>query len=340
MEKRSIIHPMRRITCIPIIVIAVMMSIPVFYETEADMASIRELIDQVSDSSVAVESRTLEQIALVTYEVLLNVPLAGLNSSREELEALITLKKILETHSGVSERLLGLRMQEGIDRTLLFEVAQRAMNLIGESVSPLYQDDALNPEMVTVFLQSNAIAEREQIDYIRNLNGQFAPFCRSKNFSIEDFLSGNAIKGVTRKMRFSIKKISDFPGITSEEANTEDVVFASSLIAIDQAKDVRILCDILLYDIPTSHDTFFEQIEQRLTLHPYMRISSGIYSTPDEVADTQIRYLGNGPNHYLVTFTMLFSAYFSHAETVAIKFDEIFFQYTGKQKQFSKLFGL
>lgn len=179
---------------------------------ETDTTSIRELINQVSNNSIAVESKTLEEIALMTYEGLLKTPLVGVNSSREELEALITLRNTLETHSGVPERLLALRIQEGIDCTIFFEVARRTIYLMGKSVSPPYQDDALQLEVVTALLQANAIAEQEAIQYIRNLNGPFATFCRSKNFSIEDFLTAEAVKAFPFDLQISMMEILAVPG--------------------------------------------------------------------------------------------------------------------------------
>lgn len=305
---------------------------------EADTASIRELIAQVSDSTIAIENRTLEQIALMTYDVLLNVPLIGLNSSREELEALITLRNTLETHSGVQERLLALRIQEGVDRTIFFEVARRTIYLMKKSVSPPYQDDALQLETVTALLQTNAIAEQEAIQYIRNRDGQFATFCRSKNFSIEDFLTAEAVKAFPVDLKSLMRGILSVPGGplkgARKEIPIEDILFVSTLNAIDQAKDIRLVYD-LFFD--SSPDSYREQIDQRLTLHPTIRISNGLPNTADSVVTTIEKYIGNvGPDHYLVTVTLLFSTYFTQPETVATKFDEIFFRYTGKHGGFSR----
>ncbi len=175
--------------------------------TEAELVSIQQLLSQVEASPGSIDKEILEAIALTSYEVLLNIPFDGLENHRAEIQALLSLRNTLGTYTGLSERFLSLRMQEAIDRMLLVEVSRRAMHRIGKTVTPPYQIHSITPETVFELLEKNSFEEQRQIEYIRRLHGQFASFCRSKNFSVEDFLNCTVMMAFPQEWKTSIKSM-------------------------------------------------------------------------------------------------------------------------------------
>jgi hypothetical protein len=295
---------------------------------------IQTLTDQIHDPSIPLESKTLEDIATVTYEVLLNAPLLGLENSRTEIEALIALKKTLKAHTGLLEQMLAVRMQEALDLVLIVEVARRAAYLKERKIIPPYRVDSVEPETVTTLLKENNIAEQESLHYVRNLNGQFAKFCKGKNFHAKDFLNGEVARAFPQDLRKTMKDIQIMLLLTfkrMDRRTMEDFLFVSILTAIDHAKDVRILCDIFLAGLPASSKIYREQIDQKLALHPHIRISSGLENRSSEVTITASQYIGNlRPKHYPRRLTTFLVPYFSNPEVVAARVEDIYFQYTGK----------
>lgn len=308
---------------------------------EEMLAHIRALTAQVRDPSVVVERTTLTEIALVTYEVLANVPFIGLQDSQPKIEALIGLKNALASHPGVLERMLMVRMQEALDRSLFFESARRAIHLMGRSVTPPYKEYPRIPERIITLLATNALVEQEQIQYLRTLHGTFAQFCRSKNFRPEDFLSGEAIRSFSPDLKASLERMQ--PMLEAmiwemDKTTLEDILFVSILTTIDRGKDVRVVCDIYLYDSPpTSWEIFSQQIEQRLTLHPYVRISNGLKSTANDVYATADKYFDRKEQDYPIMLTLFFLPFLPETETILTKIDTILFQYTGEHGQFERL---
>ena len=326
---------MKRIFSILIIILGIHGLISAY--VEADNRTIEQLINQVSNTSVTIERQVLEDIALRTYTVLANIPFVGIQSSQTEIQNVIILKNRLEAHTGLLERLLAIRMHDAINRSLFFETYRRALNLMGKTFTPPYKIDTLNPETIIVFLEKNTIAEQAQIQYIKSLNGQFAQFCRSKNFGINDFLNGEVVRGFPSDLRTLLREMQSSLNFIVEEMDKkdmEDVLFVSLLTTIDRTKDVRILCDILLYDLPASYKILLRQIEQRLLLHPYFRVSSGTYSTSDEVHATAETYLGHREEDYPELFTLLFLPYFRNTETNIGIIDDILSKYAGEHREF------
>lgn len=322
--------------CFSIVLVSIIL--PVSLHAEEYLSTIQALTAQVSDASVPVENKILEEIALSTYEVLVNIPFVGVQNSQTEIEGLIVLKRKLMAHTGVLERLLAIRMQEAIDRALFFETTRRAVHLMGTTVTPPYISNSLVPETVTALLEKNVIAEREQIQYIRNLHGKFAQFCRSKNFSVEDLLNGNAVRAFPPDLKTSMEKMQTVLDIMTwkmDKKTIEDVFFVFILATIDQAKDIRIVCDIYLYDsLPTSWETFRTQIDQRLALAPYIRVSNGLNSTANDVYTTADKYFGKREEDYPMMLTMLFLPYLSNTEPVITKINDVLFKYTGERGKF------
>ncbi len=185
-----------------ILIVALSLSIIGIWSTGADAVSIETFIETFNNRTAPMAPETLNEIGRMTYEVLLNVPLAGIRKSQKDIEALISLRHALENREGVAERVLALRIQEGIDRTLLFEVFRKAFEFLGKTVvPPPRQQGSLTFEIVFLLLNHNEIERRKHIENIRTLDGIFAKFCRSKNFSIEDFLTGQAAKAFPLDMQ-------------------------------------------------------------------------------------------------------------------------------------------
>lgn len=154
--------------------------------SEEPLSVLQDLTRRVSDPSIPVTSTLRQDIAVTCYRILTNVPLTGLQPSSPEIEELIELKKALNNRSGFLERLLGLRMQEALDRTLLFEVNRRANTLNGHPVNPPYRIGSVVDDTVNALFDKNAMAEVAQVTYILRLKSPFAQFCREKGFDVHD----------------------------------------------------------------------------------------------------------------------------------------------------------
>ncbi len=328
------------------LILALFFSFVGIRNTEADIASVETFVKALSERTTPVPPDTLNEMARMTYEMLLNVPFAGIHDSQRNIDALIVFRHALEVQGRIAERILALRIQEGIDRMLLFEVYQKTLVQLGRTVLPTHQNNSLVSETVMALLKRNAIDAEKYIKSIRTLDGAFANFCRSKNFSTEDFLTGRVVQALPFDMQLLMQDMLSFPGGRLKKgekgATEDDLLFVLTLRVIDQAIDARILCDVFLSDLPVSRESYLQQIEQRLTLQPNMRVMDGIYNTPDKVDATWSQYRGEGiaSDEYLILLTYLFLPYLRASNVGHAKFDEIFFHYTGKQKQFSAFWGL
>ncbi len=302
----------------------------------AEHTRIDRLIAQVKEAPAPLHSTTLEEIAMVTYDILADVPLVGIQDSQKALESLIRLARALNGHHGVLERLLATGIQDGIDRVLLFEVAREAAHSLGTQVQPPYLVDSLQVNTVSLLLQANAPSEREAIQYIRTLQGKFATFCRSKNFSIEDFLSGKALGTFPNDLKPLMWDIQ-LAVLSSDRSRLDDTLFMYTLTRIDQAQDIRMLCDIYLTISPSSWNQLETLIESRLGSPPPVRVSDGEYNTPDKVFRTAETSVGHRMEEYPTLLTGLFLPYLSDTEIVANKIRGILLKYTGKEQGISVL---
>jgi hypothetical protein len=329
---------MKRMIFIALIVL-VGIHLPMKLDAAIEHSRIEALIARIEEPSIPVTRETLEEIAFVTYSALAEVPLSGIRKNQATIETLITVKQLLHTHHGMLDHLLAIRMQMAIDRTIGIEVTRRAVHHLGIAVVPPYQEDSLTPDIVIALLKNNEMAAYEAIQYIKNLNGRFAQFCKAKNFSVENFLEAEAVLSFPPDLRESLK---NFRGSLDrvvgkmERLILDDFLFASTLTAIDQANDIRVWCDVLLYEQSGSHTIVREKIEQHLQAAPYSRVSSGNNNRAAEIFSTANTIKGENPEDYPEMLTVLFYPFFSNAETISAHIGTIFFQYTGERENFTQ----
>ncbi len=308
---------------------------------QAETSTIKQFITQVKVASGPVDRNTLEAIALLLYEQLAHIPLLGVQESMPVIDQIIALQHTLMEHPGIVERLFAYRIQQALDRTIMFEVSRRNVeHLFGYKVSPPYNIHSIDPEIVMMVLEQNAIAEREAIQEIRSLEGKFALFSRSKNFSIDDFLLyGWAVRAFPSTLKTAMQDMQIMLELIYEKTDSktmEDFLFVTVLTAIDQARDIRIGCQILLFAPPESYDAFLQQITQILKKHPTGRVSTGGVTTmPNKVFSTISRYSKpKAPDRYLRMLMSLFRPYVRDTETVRSRIDDVYFKYTSTHGAF------
>lgn len=318
--------------CVVIGVFLFCVSVPISLRAEEQTPVIQELIQRVSDPSVPVESSTLEDIAVAAYQVLLMVPFIGVQDSQAEIEGLIMLKETLIAHSGILEQLLALRMQEAIDCTLLNEVNRRTISFREETVTPPYQEESLPDKMLLALLDKNVIKEAEHTHYLLELDGTFARFCQRENFNSDDILSGKAMKVLPSDLQKQFWEIlSHFRALHEkmDESTMRDFLFAYTLFLIDQARDVRTLCEVFLKDPGFSLSMIdTRKIDKVLALYPRRRrVSTGEKNRGRWVFPVGSHCVGTRLHHHPKLLTDLFDPYFSDVEAIAAQHEGIFFWY-------------
>lgn len=305
-------------------------------KAEAARTPMQELVVQVSESSTF-NSETLEDIALNAYDVLINVPFVGVQDSLTRLEQVLLLKQALERSSGLRERLLAVTITEGINRLLLFEAARKSSAMSGNIIPPPYQTGSFQADAVNALLHKNSIDEREAIAYIRTLQGTFATFCKSKNFSLEDFLTGEVAKSFPPEWRNMLGQRTALWQTSVERSTLEDMLFGLILAIIDQGKDVEILCDIYIKTSPGSWKELKAQIEQRLDGQPVIRLSFGGYTSPDHIYRTLDNYFGSSLGDWPHTLTRYFVPFFQNTTENRALIQEAFTQYELAEREMDNL---
>ncbi len=179
-------------------------------------------------------------------------------------------------------------------------------------------------------LRANTSFEREAIQYILTLQGKFATFCRSKNFNIDDFLDGEALRAFPDDLKPLMWDIQ-LAALSSNGSRQDDILFMYTLMRINQAKDLRILCDIYLTTSPSSWNELEKLIESQLGSPPPILVSDGNYNTPNKVFRTAKKSIGRRMEDYPKLLTGLFLPYFSDTEGTTDNIREIFLKYTGKE---------
>lgn len=323
----------RRVTLTIIIVIFCIYA-PLSLHGKKQIPVIQELTHRISDPSIPVEGTTLQDIAVVAYQVLIDVPFTGVQDSQAAIEELIVLKSMLIAHSGMLERLLALRMQEAIDCALLAEVNRRAMFLNGETVTPPYTANSVMEETITLLLEQNAIAEAEQAQYILHLNGMFARFCQQKHFTVDDVLTGKVMRSLPSDLEKRVSYVESFFLRTMDEKTMRDFLFVYTLEVIDRARDVRILWEVFRQEkdfyLTGTIATKTERIGKVLaSSHSSRRyISTGERKTAGKIALAgSFCHSPTFPGHYPERLTIFFSPYFRDMEAIVANNPGIFSWY-------------
>lgn len=282
-------------------------------------ARITELSAQMDSSSDPVSGTTLEEIAKVTYQAVADVPTEGLNSMQADLERIIALRKKLEVRPGISERLLSLTMQEGIDRSLLYEIYRKALYLQGIAFGFAFKPGSLNDTVFASLTEKNEVPETESIQYILGLNGSFAIFCRDRNIRPDELSEGKGIQKFSSDMQESLEKIvSDFFPKKMSRETMQNFLFGKTLGIIDKARDIRILSHIYMQDrgLPVTNKILSDKIDMLLVLKPDSRVSSREKNRNSFVCSTLSQYIGKSPDGYMRTLTSLFIPYFRNTDAV------------------------
>ncbi len=301
------------------------------------------MVAQVSESS-AFTSEILEDIALAAYNVLITVPFVGVQDSLTRLEQILQLKQALERSSGLRERLLAVTLTEGIDRLLLFEAARKASALRGRIVPPPYHPGSFQVDTVKAVFQQNRMDEREAIAYIRTLQGTFATFCHSKNFSLDDVLTGEATRAFPQEWRTRLGQRTALWQTSVERVTLEDMLFGLILAVIDQGKDVEMLCDIYIAAPPDPKKNFKirTQLKQRLDGQHIIRLSFGGYTSPDHAYRTLQKYVGSGQEEWAQILTWYFVPFFQNTADNRALIQEALTQYGLTERRINNLlpFGI
>lgn len=217
-----------------------------FLYAEEQIPDIQRLIQRIEAPITLVDRDTSQEIAVVAYLVLNNVPFRGLQDSRGAIEHLILLKNTLLNRPGMLERRLALKIQENIDCVLLAEANRRALSRNGKAVNPPYQEGSVRDDTVTSLLAHNAIAEVEHAEYLLQLSGAFSHYFHRKNFEVSDLLSGNAMKKLPSELQsLRIQLYGNTSGgrrMTREIL--DDFLVVYTLKVIDRARDIRMLWEV------------------------------------------------------------------------------------------------
>ncbi|MCP4399362.1 MAG: hypothetical protein GY801_18925 [bacterium] len=304
-------------------------------QAEESLEDISTYMEQISASSQAVDSQTLEEIAVLTCQILLNVPLIGVEESRQDIESLIDLRKELENHGGFLERLLALRIQDILDQVLFTEIARHAINLRGVSVEPPYNTSSVQVGTVRALLQKNGVPEGEFILYIEELDGKFARFCRAKNFHPDEISSGSAARLFPPELKEMRETIKPDLAITFKKMNADaiqDVLFVYSLLLIDQARDIRLISNMYLdifemNGLLPDRASFIATLEKKMSSHPPRRISDGLPNTSRDIRSGAGKHRSDFLKNYPFTLTAFFIPYFTKTTDVVERLESLSSRY-------------
>ena len=280
-----------------------------------------ELSAQLDNASDPVDGTILEEIAKVTYQVVADVPTEGLNNMQADLEGVIALRKKLETRPGTSEHLLTLTMQEGVDRSLVYEVYRKALHLQGRTYGIPFKAGSLDNAVLISLTEKNEFSELENIRYIVALEGSsIAKFCRDNNIEPAELLKNdlfhNKFPSDISDMITGLA-LHPFPlerNLTDEMMR--DRLFERTLSMIDRARDVRTFFDIFLKGggLPVERELMHDKLNNALK-SPY-RLGIGSSNGAQFVAHTIELYRGGSlsEDDYIYDLTVQFLPYLSNPE--------------------------
>ena len=290
--------------------------------------SVAELPTDIKDKSPEEQANLLSQIAEFSYLALLEVPKTGLKTQRDVFEELITIRKWLEARQLPLFQLLALKLQAAVDLVILSEMARKALNprlpKIGEKIQLPVQAGSFDQALVEHLLQLNEIVEKPLIKFVVGLEGIVAQHCRKQNYPDNIYLEGIILEKIPSKMEDYVDDILyRFPppiGTSLSVQQMADFLFTQALLAIDRARDVRLLSRIYFEDGFQIENKWLEKrLALELSKHKRLRLTTRFGNPAIQVSNTLDIYMDLRPSDYGNKLTSVFLPFLKDFNSVENK---------------------
>ncbi len=232
-----------------------------------------------------VPSPELSSLAACAFRTLQSIPAHGWRGRKESVTKLVDLRGKLEEKAGVRERHLALSLQECIDKALLGEVHRDARDNARKKKGLSVPTAKVKEQDFLDLLHANRIPEDQYAEDALSLDCAFAEACREQEISASDVLAGRVRLTLPRGLRKKYEAM--LRHVPSDDVSAE-ALFARMLVAIDRARDRR-----LLFGIRISHGSeisdmrkWYSIIESALSQKTERRVSTGLKNHAVKVIET------------------------------------------------------
>jgi hypothetical protein len=305
------------------------LSLSVYGENTEQKLSVAQLPANIADKSPEEQADLLSQIAEFSYLALLGVPETGLKTQRQALEELIAIRKWLEARQLPLFQLLALRLQASVDQVILNEMARKAFNprlqKMGEKIQMPVQAGSFDQALVERFLQLNEIAEKPLIEFVVGLEGKIAKHCVKQNYPNSVYLEGLILKQIPTEMKDYVYDILhrylEPIGVSLSQQQMADFLFAKALLAIDNARDVRLLSQIYFEGGFQFENKLLEKrLALELSKHERRRLGTRFKSSAIDVLRTLEIYMAFRPLNYGRKLTFVFLPFLKDFNSIEDKY--------------------
>jgi len=271
-----------------------------------------ELPNEVATLTSQERADILNQIANFSYRVLLEVPEKGLTLQRTSLEEVIALRKWLQARQQPLFQLQALVLREGVDRAIINELLREDLTKSGFKTHTPFKIGSFNSHLLESLLHLNEFSESAAIKYAVSLEGKMTNFCRQQNYPLEIYTNGLILVELPEVIEMEFYPIKEAFLPQREPISVSqigDILLTWTLIAIDEARDVRLSAQIYVArgGFPNTRQELAKIIKAELQNKDIrIRMTTGSLYEDFHVRDTLADYAEKDALDYGLTLTIMF----------------------------------
>jgi hypothetical protein len=272
---------------------------------------LEKLPKDVSSLSSSEQATILNQIAVFSYQVLLDVPEQGLSAKRQAIEEVISARRWLEAQKQPLFLLLALQIQEVVDFSVFNEIWRENRARWGlVEVYPPFKKGSFDKPLLAALLQLNELAEKPLIEYALSLEGSITNALRQLNYPVSDYLNGAAFEMMPF---YLVQDIIDSwvplgPFNKLSKSNPGKALFLKTLASIDATENIRVAVRVYFNHggFPKTETELRKLIREELKRLPRMLVSEGNPAMAGAIIDTIGDHVEPKPNSYRFVLATIF----------------------------------
>jgi len=276
-----------------------------------------KLPKDISGLSVEEQATILNQIAVFSYQGLLDVPQQGLTAKHPVIEEIISIRHWLEAQKQPLFLLLALQIQQGIDFSIFHEIWRENNTRLGLDVYTPFKAGSFDKPLLTALLSTNQLPAKQLYEYTLNLEGDITEYLKQHNYPWENFLTGAAFEMMPSNMVDTIAgslitQIILSPFNKLSKSSSGDVLLIKTLQHIDIAENIRVTVRVYLAHggLPKTHKETKRLIKEELQRTPRMLVSEGNPAFSWSIFEAVERYMERESSYYGSGMTLLFYPFF------------------------------
>ena len=231
----------------------------------------------------------------------LRVPDIGLAEWRKDGVRLCRIARLADRCRDPRLKLLGLECHRAVARALATEVHRAELTRIGFSAPGIKPSAGVDAESLRDLLTENTFDEREQIAGVLSLDGQLTALFRKMGGATAVLADGGMdlrVREQLDQVRHRVTQTAD--GLALTRDRTGDVLLVSTLEAIQDLRDIRIVLGVFLGDGTLGDD--LAQLKTKLSRavgrDAPRRVSDGAMQSAHRAHGTFTAYSNPRPGYF------------------------------------------